>query len=66
MSNLFSQVVKPKIRKILTEAYRDVKYQLSEQEYAKVRLTEMFSRTLNTGFDKLFNGVKVRIDLTCQ
>ncbi|CAG8710570.1 4449_t:CDS:2, partial [Acaulospora morrowiae] len=53
IEQLFTQMVKPRIRPILQEAYKDIKYVLNEDEYHEQEANDGFSKRFVYGFDSL-------------
>ncbi|CAG8626693.1 46549_t:CDS:10 [Gigaspora margarita] len=53
LEQLFTQMVKPRIRPILQEAYKDIKYVLSEDEYHEQEANDGFAKRFVSGFDAL-------------
>ncbi len=52
--------MKPRIKPILQEAYKDIKYVLDEDEYHEQESNDNFAKRFITGFDSLINIYKVR------
>ncbi|GBC35118.2 conserved oligomeric Golgi complex subunit 4-like [Rhizophagus irregularis DAOM 181602=DAOM 197198] len=53
LNELFTQMIKPRIRPILQEAYKDIKYVLDEDEYHEQEADDNFAKRFVTGFDNL-------------
>ncbi|CAI2173654.1 2334_t:CDS:10 [Funneliformis geosporum] len=53
LEQLFTQMVKPRIRPILQEAYKDIKYVLDEDEYHEQEANDNFTKRFVAGFDNL-------------
>ncbi|CAG8755388.1 2108_t:CDS:2, partial [Racocetra persica] len=53
LEQLFTQMVKPRIRPILQDAYKDIKYVLSEDEYHEQESNDSFAKRFVSGFDAL-------------
>lgn len=53
LEQLFNHAIRAKLRPLLTEAYRDIKYYLTEEEYAEQEHANHFSKRFNVGFDRL-------------
>ncbi|CAG8628414.1 3762_t:CDS:10 [Funneliformis mosseae] len=53
LEQLFTQMVKPRIRPILQEAYKDIKYVLDEDEYHEQDANDNFTKRFVAGFDNL-------------
>ncbi|KAI8073145.1 COG4 transport protein-domain-containing protein [Gongronella butleri] len=51
MEQLLGQILKPRLRPLFQEAYRDVKYVLEEEEYNEAELDELFVKRFQHGFD---------------
>ncbi|CAG8495188.1 1950_t:CDS:10 [Paraglomus brasilianum] len=60
LDQLFGQTVKPRIRPLLQEAYRDVKYVLEEEEYHELEANDFFGRRFVNGFNSLQQLYKTR------
>ncbi|CAG8506943.1 12821_t:CDS:2, partial [Acaulospora colombiana] len=61
IEQLFAQMVRPKIRPILQEAYKDIKYVLSEDEYHEQEANDGFSKRFVHGFDSLIHVYQVNV-----
>jgi hypothetical protein len=55
LEQLFLQTLKPRIRPLYQEAYRDVKYVLDEDEYNEADSNDLFVRRFTQGFSKLID-----------
>lgn len=55
LEQLFVQTLKPRIRPLYQEAYRDVKYVLDEDEYNEADSNDLFVRRFTQGFSKLID-----------
>ncbi|KAI9347438.1 COG4 transport protein-domain-containing protein [Zopfochytrium polystomum] len=53
VETLFTHAIKPRIRTILQESHRDVKYVMSENEYMELDATEPVSRRFSVAFGKM-------------
>ncbi|CAG8484778.1 5249_t:CDS:10 [Diversispora eburnea] len=53
IEQLFAQIVKPRIRPILQDAYKDIKYVLNEYEYHEQEANDGFAKRVVLGFDSL-------------
>ncbi|CAG8540538.1 13245_t:CDS:10 [Ambispora gerdemannii] len=59
LEQLFKQLVKPRIRPILQEAYKDIKYVLNEDEYHDQESNDNFAKRFVNGFDSLLHIYKL-------
>ncbi|KAG9305550.1 hypothetical protein G9A89_003613 [Geosiphon pyriformis] len=59
VEQLFIQLVKPRIRPILQEAYKGIKYVLDEDEYHEQDSNDNFAKRFVSGFDSLIHIYKV-------
>lgn len=59
MGQLFAQLTRPRLRPILTEAYRDVTYVLDEASYADAEAGEQVRRRFTKGWDQVLSVYKV-------
>ncbi|KAJ3046090.1 Golgi transport complex subunit 4 [Rhizophlyctis rosea] len=50
LENLFNQTIKPRLKPVLQQAYGDLKYVLSEDEYAEQDSTVLFVKRFINGF----------------
>lgn len=50
-----TQILKPRIRPLFQQAYREVKYVLEEDEYNEADVEEVFVKRFRSGFDKLIS-----------
>ncbi|OZJ02726.1 hypothetical protein BZG36_04710 [Bifiguratus adelaidae] len=64
MNLLFSQAIKPKIRPIFQDAYRDIKYVLDEDEYAEADMDDAFVRRFRNGLDRTLTSYKDGLSMT--
>ncbi|KAG2176632.1 hypothetical protein INT44_007296 [Umbelopsis vinacea] len=55
LEQLFGQTLKPRVRPLFQEAYRDVKYVLDEDEYNEADSNDAFVRRFTQGFSKLID-----------
>lgn len=55
-------MIKPRIRPILQEAYKDIKYVLDEDEYHEQEADDNFSKRFVTGFDNLIKVYQVNCE----
>jgi hypothetical protein len=55
LEQLFLQTLKPRVRPLFQEAYRDVKYVLDEDEYNEADSNDVFVRRFTQGFTKLID-----------
>lgn len=55
LEQLFGQTLKPRVRPLFQEAYRDVKYVLDEDEYNEADANDLFVRRFTQGFSKLID-----------
>ncbi|KAI8375685.1 COG4 transport protein-domain-containing protein [Choanephora cucurbitarum] len=53
IEQLVNQILKPRIRPLFQEAYREVKYVLEEDEYNEADIEERFLKRFRRGFDSL-------------
>lgn len=53
LEQLMGQIIKPRIRPLFQNAYREVKYVLEEDEYNEADVDELFVKRFRSGFDKL-------------
>ncbi|OAD74722.1 hypothetical protein PHYBLDRAFT_76593 [Phycomyces blakesleeanus NRRL 1555(-)] len=53
MEQLMIQILKPRVRPLFQEAYREVKYVLEEEEYNEADSEDMFFKRFRYGFDNL-------------
>ncbi|RIA99525.1 COG4 transport protein [Glomus cerebriforme] len=53
LNELFTQMIKPRIRPILQEAYKDIKYVLDQDEYHEQEADDNFAKRFVAGFDNL-------------
>ncbi|CAJ0895435.1 9128_t:CDS:10 [Entrophospora sp. SA101] len=53
LEQLFTQMIKQKLRPILQEAYKDIKYVLNEDEYHEQEANDGFAKRFVIGFDNL-------------
>ncbi|KAG2180985.1 hypothetical protein INT43_008567 [Umbelopsis isabellina] len=58
LEQFFGQTVKPRIRPLFQEAYRDVKYVLDEEEYDEAESNDAFVRRFTQGFTKLIESYR--------
>jgi hypothetical protein len=58
LEQLFGQTLKPRIRPLFQEAYRDVKYVLDEEEYDEAESSDAFIRRFTQGFTKLIESYR--------
>ncbi|CAG8665219.1 5938_t:CDS:10 [Ambispora leptoticha] len=61
LEQLFKQLVKPRIRPILQEAYKDIKYVLNEDEYHDQESNDNFAKRFVNGFDSLLHIYKMTL-----
>ncbi|KAI8344397.1 COG4 transport protein-domain-containing protein [Chlamydoabsidia padenii] len=61
MEQLLGQMVKPRIRPLFQEAYREVKYVLEEDEYNEADLDELFVKRFRHGFDQLIASYRTAL-----
>jgi len=54
-------VVKPRIRPILQEAYKEIKYVLNEDEYHEQEANDNFTKRFVAGFDNLVKIYQVSL-----
>jgi hypothetical protein len=55
LEQLFGQTLKPRVRPLFQEAYRDVKYVLDEDEYNEADSNDAFVRRFTQGLSKLID-----------
>lgn len=53
MEQLLNQILKPRIRPLFQDAYREVKYVLEEEEYNEADIEERFVKRFRRGFETL-------------
>ncbi|KAI8373112.1 COG4 transport protein-domain-containing protein [Radiomyces spectabilis] len=53
MEQLMAQMLKPRVRPLFQDAYREVKYVLDEEEYNEVEVEELFIKRFRQGFNTL-------------
>lgn len=53
LEQLMNQILKPHIRPLFQQAYREVKYVLEEDEYNEAEVEEVFVNRFRNGFDKM-------------
>ncbi|ORZ24706.1 COG4 transport protein-domain-containing protein [Absidia repens] len=58
MDQLLGQMLKPRIRPLFQESYREVKYVLDEDEYNEADLDELFVMRFRHGFDNLIESYR--------
>ncbi|KAI8097538.1 COG4 transport protein-domain-containing protein [Halteromyces radiatus] len=58
MEQLLGQTIKPRIRPLFQESYREVKYVLEEDEYNEADLDEVFMKRFRHGFDNMINSYR--------
>lgn len=56
-----NQILKPRIRPLFQEAYKEVKYVLEEEEYNEADIEERFVKRFNRGFDRLIKIYKTTL-----
>ncbi|KAI8355710.1 COG4 transport protein-domain-containing protein [Blakeslea trispora] len=56
IEQLVNQILKPRIRPLFQESYREVKYVLEEDEYNEADVEERFLKRFRRGFDSLTSG----------
>lgn len=59
LDQLFSQLVRPRLRPILTEAYKDVSYVLDEDRFAEAEYQDLVRRRFIKSWDALLAGYRV-------
>ena len=60
MATLFSQLVKPGIKRLVNEVFAGVQYLLSQQEYEELVTEEVVTRRFALGWDALILPFKVK------
>lgn len=55
IEQLINQILKPRIRPLFQEAYKEVKYVLEEEEYNEADIEERFVKRFRRGFENLIN-----------
>ena len=55
-------MIKPRIRPILQEAYKDIKYVLDEDEYHEQEADDNFAKRFVSGFDNLIKIYQVNLN----
>ncbi|KAJ3091273.1 Golgi transport complex subunit 4 [Quaeritorhiza haematococci] len=53
MENLQNQTMKPRLRPLFQDAYKDIRYVLTEEEYAEQEAHDFFVKRFIAGFEKL-------------
>ncbi|ORX50457.1 hypothetical protein DM01DRAFT_1363646 [Hesseltinella vesiculosa] len=53
MEQLLGQILKPRLRPLFQDAYREVKYVLDEEEYNEAELDDIFVKRFLHGFDNM-------------
>lgn len=64
MEQLLGQMLKPRIRPLFQDAYREVKYVLEEDEYNEADLDELFVKRFRHGFDPLISPYRTALTET--
>ena len=62
INELFTQMIKPRIRPILQEAYKDIKYVLDEDEYHEQEADDNFAKRFVSGFYSLIKIYQVNLN----
>ncbi|RUP47454.1 COG4 transport protein-domain-containing protein [Jimgerdemannia flammicorona] len=60
IEQLFGQTLKPRLRPLFHDSYKDVKYVLDGDEYAEADANDVFAKRFRAGFDGMVEGYKVR------
>ncbi|KAI9357524.1 COG4 transport protein-domain-containing protein [Pilaira anomala] len=55
LEQLLNQILKPRIRPLFQDAYREVKYVLEEDEYNEADIEDRFVKRFRRGFEKLIS-----------
>ncbi|KAI9263690.1 COG4 transport protein-domain-containing protein [Sporodiniella umbellata] len=58
IEQLVNQILKPRIRPLFQESYREVKYVLEEDEYNETDIEERFMKRFRNGFGRLIQSYK--------
>ncbi|KAF9585781.1 Golgi transport complex subunit 4 [Lunasporangiospora selenospora] len=58
IDELFDRTIKPRLRPLLLEAYRDIKYVVTDEEYAEQESTNSFVNRFMSGLDGLVEPFK--------
>jgi conserved oligomeric Golgi complex subunit 4 len=61
LNELFTQMIKPRIRPILQEAYKDIKYVLDEEEYHEQGADDNFAKRFVAKSDNLIKIYQVSL-----
>lgn len=61
IEQLFGQTLKPGLRPLFHESYKDVKYVLDEEEYSEADVNDVFTKRFRARFDGMVEGYKVRM-----
>lgn len=61
LEQLFNQLVRPKLRPLLSEVYKDVSYKLDEDGYNEAEYRDEVRKRFAKGWDGLLSGFQVRL-----
>lgn len=60
LDHLFNQLVRPKLRPLLSEVYKDVSYKLDEDAYSEAEYRDDVRKRFVKGWDALMSAYRVR------
>lgn len=60
IEQLFGQTVNQKLRALLLDSYKDIKYVVSDEEYAEQEASNRFVHRFMSGFDTMIEPYKVK------
>lgn len=61
LEQLFNQLVRPRLRPLLSEVYKDVSYKLDEDAYSEAEYRDEVRKRFVKGWDGLLAGYKVSL-----
>jgi conserved oligomeric Golgi complex subunit 4 len=61
IEQLFNQLLRPRLRTLLTDVYRDVSYVLGEDAYATSEYTDVVRKRFIKAWENLIDGYKARL-----
>jgi hypothetical protein len=56
---VFNQTIKPRLRPLLQDSYKDIRYVLTEDEYAEQDANDLMAKRFVNAFGKLIGPYKV-------